>query len=465
MKSAIQKIRNIWAAVDIRKKILFTALILLIYRFGCALPVPYVSSTMVDGFKNQFGNTIFGYMNILSGGALGQATFFALGISPYITAQIVIQLLTVAFKKLQEWSKDETGDGKRKIEMLTRISTVILAVVTSLAYYFIIAQQGWLVKSNIWVFTLENGTQCSALQMLFIVAVFTAGASVIMWLGEKINERGIGNGISMILFANILASGPSMIGGIYNLIVADKIYFGIPFGILAIVVSVLMVYYVVYITNSERRIPVQYAKRVVGRKMYGGQNSNLPIKLNMTGVMPIIFASSIVSLPATISALAGKSQATSGFWYWVNELFGQNSILYVLLFVGLIVAFSYFYIVISFDPVEVSNNLKQNGGSIPGIRPGESTAKYIKKILDRITFLGAIFLAIIAGAPLLVSCIASILGKFEVTTNFFGAGVLNGLQSLTFGGSSLLIVIGVALETYRVIEAQMSMRHYKGFLQ
>ena len=467
MRSAIQKIRNIWAAVDIRKKILFTALILLIYRFGCALPVPYVSSAMVEGFKSQYGNTIFSYMNILSGGALGQATFFALGISPYITAQIVIQLLTVAFKKLQEWSKDETGDGKRKIEMLTRISTIILAVVTSLAYFFIIANNGWLVKSNTWVFTM-NGTEYSALQMLFIVSVFTAGASLIMWLGEKINERGIGNGISMILFANILASGPSMIGGIYNLFVADKIYFGIPFGILAIVVSFLMVYYVVYITNSERRIPVQYAKRVVGRKMYGGQNSNLPIKLNMTGVMPIIFASSIVSLPATISALFGYANATQDKnpgWYWLNQIFGQTSIVYVLLFVALIVAFSYFYIVISFDPVEVSNNLKQNGGSIPGIRPGESTAKYIKKILDRITFLGAIFLAIIAGAPLLVSCIAALLNKFEVTTNFFGAEVLYGLQTLTFGGSSLLIVIGVALETYRIIEAQMSMRHYKGFLQ
>ena len=457
MKSALQKIRNIWAAVDIRKKILFTALILLIYRFGCAIPVPYVNSDMLNMFNTQFGNTIFSYMNILSGGALGQATFFALGISPYITAQIVIQLLTVAFKKLQEWSKDETGDGKRKIELMTRVGTIILAVLTAFAYYKILDNQGWLVKTDRpWV------------QALVIISAFTAGAALIMWLGEKINEKGIGNGISMILFANILASGPSMIGGIINLFTAKKLGWGISFGVLAVVASILMVYYVVYITNSERRIPVQYAKRVVGRKMYGGQNSNLPIKLNMTGVMPIIFASSIVSLPATISALAGMAQATQDknpFWYWLNKLFGQTSIIYVLLFVGLIVAFSYFYILISFDPVEVSNNLKQNGGSVPGIRPGESTAKYIKKILDRITFLGAIFLAIIAGVPLLVSCIAALLGEFQVTTEFFGAAVLTGLQSLTFGGSSLLIVIGVALETYRVIEAQMSMRHYKGFLQ
>ncbi len=457
MKSALQKIRNIWAAVDIRKKILFTALILLIYRFGCAIPVPYVNSDMIGMFDQQFGNTIFSYMNILSGGALGQATFFALGISPYITAQIVIQLLTVAFKKLQEWSKDETGDGKRKIELITRLSTVALAILTAFAYYKILDTQGWLVKTDRpWV------------QALVIISAFTAGAALIMWLGEKINEKGIGNGISMILFANILASGPAMIGGIINLFTTKKLGWGITFGVLALVASVLMVYYVVYITNSERRIPVQYAKRVVGRKMYGGQNSNLPIKLNMTGVMPIIFASSIVSLPATVSALFGMAQATQDKnpgWYWVNTIFGQTSIVYVLAFVALIVAFSYFYILISFDPVEVSNNLKQNGGSVPGIRPGESTAKYIKKILDRITFLGAIFLAIIAGVPLLVSCIAALLGKFDATTAFFGSGVLTGLQSLTFGGSSLLIVIGVALETYRVIEAQMSMRHYKGFLQ
>ena len=455
MKSALQKIRNIWAAVDIRKKILFTALILLIYRFGCAIPVPYVNPEAID--FSMYANTIFSYMNILSGGALGQATFFALGISPYITAQIVIQLLTVAFKKLQEWSKDETGDGKRKIELITRLSTVVLAILTAFAYYKILDNQGWLLP-----------TERPWVQALVIVSAFTAGAALIMWLGEKINDKGIGNGISMILFANILASGPAMVNQIISLFTAKKLGFGISFGILAVVASFLMVYYVVFITNSERRIPVQYAKRVVGRKMYGGQNSNLPIKLNMTGVMPIIFASSIVSLPATVSALFGMSQATQDKnpgWYWVNKLFGQTSILYVVAFIALIVAFSYFYILISFDPVEVSNNLKQNGGSVPGIRPGESTANYIKKILDRITFLGAIFLAIIAGVPLLVSCIAALLGEFDATKTFFGSGVLSGLQSLTFGGSSLLIVIGVALETYRVIEAQMSMRHYKGFLQ
>lgn len=462
MKAALQKIRNIWAAVDIRKKILFTALILLIYRIGCAIPVPYVDSSIIESFETTFGSTIFQYMNFLSGGSLGQATFFALGISPYITAQIVIQLLTVAFTKLQEMSKDE--EGKKKLEKATRILTVGLAVVTALAYFFILSRQGWLIKSDRWMFTL-GGTEYSALQMLVIVACFTAGASLIMWLGEKINEHGIGNGISMILFANILSQGPSIASNIIGLFTSNRLGWGITFGILTVIVSILMVYYIVFVTNSERRIPVQYAKRVVGRKMYGGQNSNLPIKLNMSGVMPIIFASSIVSLPATGVALFGDANAESGVSYWINELFGPTSLLYVAAYLALIIAFSYFYIMISFDPVEVANNLKTNGGSIPGIRPGDPTADYIKKILKRITFLGAIFLAVIAGVPLLVSSIASLLSEFTATTNFFGSEVLSGLTTLTFGGSSLLIVIGVALETYRVIEAQMSMRHYKGFLQ
>ena len=452
MKAALEKIRNIWSAVDIRKKLLFTAMILLIYRIGCAIPVPYVDSSVVESFEQAFGTTIFSLMNIMSGGAMGQATFFALGISPYITAQIVVQLLTVAIPKWQEMSKDD--DGKKWLEGFTRVFTIILAVVTALAYYFILKNQGWLIKpEREWV------------QALIIVSVFTAGAALIMWLGEKINEHGIGNGISMILFVNILSQIPSIIGSMINLFTYDKVYFGIPFGILSFVVAVFMVLFVVFVTNSERRIPVQYAQRVVGRKVYGGHKTNLPIKLNMTGVMPIIFASSIVSLPSTIVALAGKANDTKGWGYWVNEILGPSSLVYVALFIILIVAFSYFYILISFDPVEVSNNLKNNGGAVPGIRPGDATAEYIKKILKRITFIGAIFLAIVAGFPLFVSSLAALLSNFDVTTNFFGAQVLSGLQSLTFGGSSLLILISVALETYRVIEAQMSMRHYKGFFQ
>ncbi len=452
MKDALQKIRNIWSVVDIRKKILFTALILLIYRIGCAVPVPYVSASVLGSFDAVYGNTIFSMMNLLSGGALGQATFFALGVSPYITAQIVTQLLTVAIPSWQEKSKDE--EGKKWLEGFTRIMTVILAVVTSFAYFMILKSNGWLVKTDrVWV------------QALVIISVFTAGAALIMWLGEKINERGIGNGISMILFINILASCPAIISNIYDLFVVEKRYFGIPLGVLVAVMLIAMIYFVIKITNSERRIPVQYAKRVVGRKMMGGQNSNLPIKLNMTGVMPIIFASSIVSLPATIVALLGKANAESGFWYWFNQLFSQTSLIYVFAFVGLIIAFSYFYILISFDPVEVSNNLKSNGGSIPGIRPGDSTADYISKILKRITFLGAIFLSVVAGLPLLISSIAALLGNFEAVSTFVGPQVLSSLTTLTFGGSSLLILVSVALETYRIIEAQMSMRHYKGFLQ
>ena len=451
MKAVFERIRNIWAVVDIRKKILFTALILLIYRLGCAIPVPYVNSEIISEFQSIYGGTVFELMNTLSGGSLSQATLFALGVSPYITAQIVIQLLSVAFPKLAQMAKEE--DGQKKLAFWTRILTVVLAVATALAYYFILDNQGWLVAAGYeW------------LRLLVIVASFTAGAALIMWLGDKITEKGIGNGISMILFINIVSQGYTTAYQIFNLTFNTN-YWGVIFGILALAMSVLMLYYVVYFTNSERRIPIIYAKRTVGRKVYGGQNTNLPIKINMSGVMPIIFASSIATLPITITTLFGYGQSTKGFSGFINTVFGTQSIFYVLLFLGLIVAFAYFYIMISFDHVEVSNNLKNNGGSIPGIRPGPSTADYIKKILDRITFIGAIFLAVVAGIPLLVSCFAGLMADFQATTNFFGANVLATLASLSFGGSSLLIVIGVALETYRNIEAQMAMRHYKGFLQ
>lgn len=449
MKTAIEKIRSIWSAVDVRKKIIFTALILLVYRIGCVIPVPYVNFDTITNFQTIYGGTIFEYMNLLSGGSLAQATIFALGVSPYITAQIVIQLLSVAIPKLGEMAKDE--EGQKKLTKATRIGTVVLAVVTAIAYYLLLQTNGWLVA-----------TKYSALRALVVVASFTAGAALIMWLGDKITEKGINNGISMILFANIISQGFSMGMQVVNL--GKQVIWGTVFAVLTVIVSVLMLYFVIFVTNSERRIPVVYAKRTVGRKVYGGQSTNLPIKLNMTGVMPIIFASSIVSLPITITTLLGKGQATKGVAGAINTLFGTQSVLYVLLFIAMIVLFAYFYIMISFDPVEVSNNLKNNGGAVPGIRPGPSTADYIRKILDRITFIGAIFLAIIAGVPLLVSCIASFLNKFAAVSAFFDYS-LTGLSSLSFGGSSLLIVVGVALETYRAIEAQMAMRHYKGFLQ
>lgn len=435
MKKVLGKIRDIWAAKDIRSKLLFTGFILLLYRLGSAIPVPYVNDSIVASFQSVYGGTVLEYLNLLSGSALAQATLFALSISPYITAQIVFQLLAVAIPALQRMSKEE--DGQKKIAQYTRILTVVLALITSFAYFQILKTQGWLVRDDLFA-------------ALVIIACFTAGSAIIMWLGEKINEYGIGNGISMILFANILSGLPSSFYSIWNMFTNWGVWTAV--AVIAVLVVVVMVVFVVFITNSERRIPIQYAKRVVGRKMYGGQNTSLPIKLNMTGVMPIIFASSIVSLPATIATFAGVTKETEGFWGTVLKLLDATSPIYIVAYLGMIIAFAYFYIAISFDPVEVSNNLKRNGGTVQGIRPGAPTAEYIKKILNRVTLIGAFFLVIIAGLPLIVNAIASLFDN-------------NMLQGFAFGGSSLLIVVGVALETYRDIEAQMSMRHYKGFLQ
>lgn len=443
MKQAISKIKDIWGAVEIRKKILFTIMILLIYQFGSAIPVPFVSPAMQETFNQLYGNSILEYLNLLSGSALAQATLLALGISPYITASIVIQLLTVAIPKWQRMSKEE--DGKKKLTQYTRIGTMILAVITTYAYYNIIKNAGMLNA-----YAESHAVFCA----LVIIACFCAGTALVMWLGEKINDHGIGNGISMILFANIISGFFGNISRIWNLFtnwgVATAIAVIGVIGILAIIV------FIVFVTNSERRIPVQYAKRVVGRKMYGGQNTNLPLKLNMNGVMPVIFSSSIVSLPGTILALIGFTSESEGFWGGVLRVFSPTSPVYIVLYLILIIAFGYFYTLITFDPVEVANNLKRNGGTILGMRPGAPTADYIKKILNRITLIGSLFLIIVAGIPLIINAVATVLPTTWGLSNITG---------LAFGGTSLLIVIGVALETYRDIEAQMSMRHYKGFLQ
>ncbi|MBQ7125157.1 MAG: preprotein translocase subunit SecY [Clostridia bacterium] len=423
---------NAWKIADLKRKIIFTLVIVLLYRIGASIPVPYVSSDILNTMitMNSTGS-IFDYLNVLSGQAFSQATLFALSVSPYITAQIVIQLLTIAIPALERLSK-EGEEGKKKINTITRIVTVVLAVVTAYGYYTYIRSLGALT---------DNGVFAA----LVIIACYCGGASLIMWLAEKINENGIGNGISIILFVNILAGGYTTAQAIINQIQIGG-FLNIFFAILSVIIMLAVITLVVFITNSERRIPVQYAKRVVGRKMYGGQSSNLPLKLNMSGVMPIIFANSIVSLPPTIAMFA---QPKSGsFWEKFLSFFAPTSVVYVALFIVLIIAFSYFYISISFNTIEVSNNLKKNGGFIPGIRPGKPTSDYIKMALNRITLIGALFLAFIAGLPLLV--------------NIFAKGYLG---ALAFGGSSLLIVVGVALETARELESQMAMRHYKGFLE
>lgn len=417
--------------MDLRKKLLFTLLIVLLYRLGACIPVPYVNPEVIESFSTVFGG-MFDYLNFISGGALSQATLFALSVSPYITASIVIQLLTIAIPALERLSK-EGEEGRKKISAITRFVTVALALVTSYGYMKLLEANGFLVE-GVGVF-----------EKIVIVACFCAGASLIMWLAEKINDMGIGNGISIILFANIISRGPAVVSGLWNMITSDSYHIavGIVLGVVSIVLTLAIVILVVLVTNSERRIPIQYAKRVVGRKMYGGQNTNLPIKINMSGVMPIIFASSIVSIPATIAAFFPKA----AWLQWLNTYLGYDSWIYLVINLLLIVAFSYFYIMISFDPVEVANNIKNNGGAIPGVRTGKPTVDFIRKILSRITFIGAIFLCFIAGFPMLINIVFG--GQFA---------------GLAFGGNSLLIVVGVALETVRELEAQLTMRNYKGFL-
>ena len=458
----LQTLRRAWGVPELRHKLLVVLFILAIYRIGAVIPVPFVASNVADSFAESFGDTIFSYMSILSGGALEQATLFALGVSPYITASIVLQLLTVAFPKLGERAKNGE-EGKQFINKWTRIVTLILAVVTAIGYYILLARNGMLVpdasfvgaKTNLWI-----------LYAITIVVCFCAGAALVMWLAEKINENGLGNGISLILFFNIICALPNTI---IQLVTVCNVGFrnGVGQGIgalgltLFVVLGLLaMVFFIVFITGSERRIPVQYAKRVVGRKMYGGQSTNLPLQLNMSGVMPVIFASSLVSLPSTIMVLCGVTAASKGFWGVVYKIFDPNWWIYPILLFVLIIAFAYFYITISFNPVEVSNNLKKNGGMIPGIRQGRPTAEYIAKILSKITLMGALFLSVIAILPIIVRPLV-----LEPALAAIGSTTLSSLAaSFTFGGTSILIVVGIALETYREIEAQLTMRNYKGFL-
>ena len=441
-------LKNAWKTPELQKKMLFTLFILLLYRLGACIFVPYVSSNVADSFNALYGSSVLGLMSILSGGALQYATLFALSVSPYITASIVMQLLTIAIPPLERMAKDG-ANGQKKINTITRYVTVGLAIVTSYGYSMLLSSQGWLVRDD-WF------------ALLVINACFCAGASVVMWLAELINERGVGNGISMILFANIISRLPNMAQNLWSVIVmrdyvtvkAVAVVIGVAIALVIIAAIIAIVGFVVWVTNSERRIPIQYAKRVVGRKMYGGQSTNLPIKLNMTGVMPIIFASSIVSFPATIAAFFTTE---NGYTRFVDSFLSPSTWIYLVLFLVLIVAFSYFYVLISFNPVEVANNINSNGGAIPGHRPGRPTVQYINRILKRVTLIGAIFLCIVAGLPMLVTVITSAL------TNLGVQNVPN-LSGLTFGGSSLLIVVGVALETIRDLEAQLSMRQSKGFL-
>lgn len=455
-----QTLKNAWKIPELKNKLLFTLLIIVLYRLGSAIPLPWVNSdTLQSWFSSQGGNAL-GWLNVLSGGALSRATLFALSVSPYITASIVVQLLTIAIPKFTDWSK-EGESGQKKLSLVTRWLTVVLALVTAVGYTLYISNSGMV---QTYKSTWEN-----VVVKIVLVACYCAGAALIMWLAERINEFGIGNGISIILFANIISRLPAMAESLWkrcftsDVVVANSTYKSVGLGAklsgapLYIVGSLLFLLFigillfftvlVVWFSNSERRIPVQYAKRVVGRKMYGGQSSTLPIKLDMSGVMPIIFASSIVSIPSTIAGFGG----TRAWATWINDFLGYTSFPYIAIYLILIVAFAYFYIMISFNPVEVANNLQQNGGAIPGIRPGRPTVAYITKILNRITLLGALFLIVLSGVPMIVNAVWYSIDGY-------------GLSELAFSGSSLLIVVGVALETFRELEAQMTLRNYKGFL-
>jgi len=422
----LQTLRNAWKIPELRKKVIFTLFILLIYRVGNVIPVPFIDvATLRSYFDQTLSNTILGLYNAMSGSAFSRATVFALGIQPYINASIIIQLLTIAIPALERLAKDEGEDGKKKIARITRYSTVGLGLLMGWAYYMMLRNY----SSASFTIIEETGF----LPALVIILAFTAGSALVMWLGEQITEFGIGNGISMILFANIISGLPSML---YNLV--QMAWWKI---VIVLVGMVALILFIVFINDAERRIPIQYAKRVVGRKVYGGQNTNLPIKVSMSGVMPVIFAQSICSLPATICAFTGTNSGWAYKYLWSN-----NSAFYAVVYFLMIFFFSWFYSTIQYDPMEISNNLMKNGGFIPGFRPGKPTATFIQKVINKIVVFGAVYLGIVAMLPIIAG------------------DVMSGFNSLAIGGTSVIIVVGVALETVQALEAQMLMRHYKGFL-
>ena len=427
----IQTIRKAWGVPELRKKIVFTLLILLIFRIGNAIPVPYINTTLLGNYLDSMSGTVLGLYNVMSGGAFAEATVFALGVQPYINSSIIIQLLTIAIPALERLARDGGEAGKKKIASITRYATVAIALLQGFGYYMICKNYNILEQQGIW-------------PALVIIVSFVAGSSFVMWLGEQVNEFGVGNGISIILFAGILSRMPNMVtmAASYIRTKGSISYLWIA---LLIVGMLAMVVLIVHVNEAERRIPVQYAKRQVGRKMYGGQASTLPMKVNMSGVLPIIFAQTIASLPATIWAFIGTpEEGTVG--RSIYNAIDTKSVLYLIVYFLMIIGFSYFYATIQFNPVEISNNLKRNGGFIPGFRPGKPTSDFIAKVLNKVTLFGAIYLGIVAICPLI-------------------AGKLLGNSSLAIGGTSVIIVVGVALETVRALESQMMMRQYKGFLE
>lgn len=425
-----ETIRNAWKIVDLRKKLIYTFVLLVVFRLGSVIPVPFLDPEQLTALFDATENSMFGFLDLMSGGAFAQATIFAMSITPYINSSIIMQLLCVAIPALERLQK-EGEEGRKKIAQLMRYGTVVLALVQAVGLYFLlnsfhaVSNPGWTTG-------------------VVIVTTFTAGTAFLMWLGEQITEKGVGNGISLIIFAGIVSRLPVMAKTLWEYVTMDSLSW---IGALAIVALMLVVIGVVVAMNeAERRIPVQYAKRMVGRKMYGGQSTHIPIKVSGAGVIPIIFAMSIMSFPGTIASFFGVQAGAPGFWGGFLKVFSADSWIYALLYFLLILFFTYFYTAIQFNPVEMSNNMKKNGGFVPGIRPGRPTSDYISKVLSRITLAGAVFLGVIAVLPI-----------------FLNLGL--NIQNLSIGGTSILIVVGVALETVKDLESQMLMRHYKGFLE
>ena len=447
--------QNAWKIPDLRKKILFTLLVIIVFRIGANMPAPFLNMEALAGLMgfvtDSSSANAFAYLNTLSGGAFAQATLFAMSVTPYINSSIIMQLLTVAIPPLERMAK-EGEEGRKKIGAITRYVAVVLGLVQGLAYYLYLRGSSY---EGTPIVTYTEGA-AGVFTAIVIVLVFTAGTAMMMWLGEQINQKGIGNGISILLFAGIVARLPDTVNILVKALGAawespdsfGQYYFFVP---LFVIIFLAIIWVIVFMNDAERRIPVQYAKRVVGRKMYGGQSTHLPIKVNMSGVMPIIFAMSFMSLPSTISLFKPVYDDPTGFWQkfyngFIN-FFNTRTWTYALIYFILIIAFNYFYVSMQYNPIEIANNLRQSNGGIPGIRPGKPTSDYIQRVLSKITLVGAFFLGIIA--------------IFPIALNWMDPN----LSSLAMGGTTILIVVSVALETVRTLESEMMMRHHKGFLE
>lgn len=432
-------IRNAFKVKELRTKILYTFMMLVVIRFGSQLPIPGIETSFFANWFAKRTTDVFGFFNAMTGGSFSSMSIFALSITPYITSSIIIQLLTIAIPKLEELQKDGE-DGRKKIQEYTRYTTVGLALIESSAMAIGFGRQGLLIDYNAW-------------NIIIAIVTMTTGSALLMWIGEQITEKGVGNGISIVLLFNILSSVPDDIKTLYYRFIFGQTVTKMIFSVVMIALIILaMVVFVIVLNDAERRIPVQYSKKMVGRKMVGGQTSNIPLKINTAGVMPVIFASSIMSFPVVISqfftidpnSIGSKILMVLNSGSWCRPEYPIYSIGLVI-YIALLIMFAYFYTSITFNPLEVANNMKKQGGFIPGIRPGKPTSDYLNKILNYIVFIGACGLIVIAVVPILAS------------------GLLN-VSRISFSGTSLIIIVGVVLETIKAVESQMLVRYYKGFL-